>query len=253
MIRSVRTLSIFGGAAGLVCRRAGPARAPRGLRHGVGRLAGPADGLRRPSRSGSCAVSRCGARKPSSQRASSTGYPRAARFASAVARSARFASPRPVARGVDRDRDVVAAFEDRPDQPRELRVGPDFEERPRPDPVHRLDLRDELDRAGELLGQQVDVRRSGSSGYGSPVAFAKTGDRRRARARPRPGVSRKRPADVVDEPAVEGRRDGQRRAVTPRSAKSPAARSDLARSARRARTASGRSCWRSRRRARAPG
>ena len=49
---------------------------------------------------------------------------------------------------------MIASLEDRVDQSRELGIGADLEKGPRPHAIHRFDLGDELDRPGELAGQQ---------------------------------------------------------------------------------------------------
>ena len=90
---------------------------------------------------------------------------------------------------------MIASLEDRADQTRELRVRADFEEGPGPHPVHRLDLGDELDRPGELAGQQ-GAGRLGVVGIGLGRRVGEDGNRRGARSRSSRGPRRKaaRPA-----------------------------------------------------------
>ena len=116
--------------------------------------------------------------------------------------------PPPASRGVHGDGGVRALAEDRADEPGELAVGADFQEGPDARAVQCFDLRDELDRPGELPGEQgagrVGIVRVGL-GRGVGVdrdARGREGDGAQLRA--------KRPARLGDEPAVKGGGDGQR-------------------------------------------
>ena len=103
---------------------------------------------------------------------------------------------------------MVLSLEDRANQRGELRVGTNFEERPRPHPVHRFDLGDEFDRPGELAGEQR-ARRAGVSGVRQRRRIREHRNRR-GREVDRVEHRLERIDRAGDEPAVKGPRDAER-------------------------------------------
>ncbi len=108
---------------------------------------------------------------------------------------------------VEVDRAVRAAGEYLPDEPREHRPRPDFDERPRTARIHRLDLLDEAHRPGELHREQP-AHRGRIFGIGRGFGVGEDGDRGRLE-----GDRRQKPFKVAGcirhQRRMKGRRDRQ--------------------------------------------
>ena len=108
---------------------------------------------------------------------------------------------------IDGQRGVVLAFEDRRRQARQLGVGADLDEGSGAVAVHGLDHRRELDRPGELIGQQV----ASLVGRGRVRRAGRVGEDRDRPPRNLDAAKRlpQRIARLGDEPTMKRRRDRQ--------------------------------------------
>jgi hypothetical protein len=102
---------------------------------------------------------------------------------------------------------MIAAFQDRAHQTRELGIGANFEKGPRPHLVHSFDLRDELDRSTKLLRQEIACE-GGVVGIWAPCGIREDGYATGLEIDLLQGLSKREPG-LSHEPTMECRRYSQ--------------------------------------------